>query len=163
MSLMKMNYSRRAIRHYVWRHSPVDHFMEPQLPDDPGPVHAVLFEPPKPNERRNPTVKSPAEQTDIHFIEFGDLPEAACGVRVRVVDVEAFDTDDAGVCPRCSEVAIIRQEDPAEYRYLLELRQKRRWEHQEARRDLEEYYESLEVDESSRDEEDRRLRQYEAG
>jgi hypothetical protein len=42
---MKIENSRRAWREFEMRRSPLDHFMEPQLPDDPGPVHAVLYEP----------------------------------------------------------------------------------------------------------------------
>ena len=138
---MRIDNSRRAWREFVMRRSPVDHFMEPHLPDDPGPVHAVLYEPRQPNPRRyrDPTMKSPAEQTDIQFIEYGEAPEAACGLRVRVVDVKAFDTNEAGVCPRCRELAITRRDDPAKYRRVLELREQRR----EERRDLDEYHERL--------------------
>ena len=124
------------------RRSPLDHFMEPQLPDDPGPVHAVLYEP-STTRRRDSTVKSPAEQTDIHFIEWGELPEAACGLRVRVVDVKAFETNEVGVCPRCAELAIMRRDDPAKYRRVLELREQRREERRDARWDLDEYHERL--------------------
>jgi hypothetical protein len=93
---MKIDNTRAAIRRYELRRAPEDHQLDPEVPDDPGSVHAMLYDP--------AILRPPRREAGTSFERFSK--PSACGTRVRVIFAMAFDTDDPDACPECIPLAI---------------------------------------------------------
>jgi hypothetical protein len=103
---------------------------EPVEPPEPGPIHAYLFDPdPQLMTRGQRRI---LRQPSTAFLEEG-AEEAACGMGVRVIYRRAFDTTEPDVCPRCVEMAELRQVDPAEFQRRIDERHEL-WDEREDRR-----------------------------
>jgi hypothetical protein len=88
-------------RYDVQRDS-VDHRLEPVLPAEPGPVHAVPVSPRDKRTLRGPEFLDP---------ELG-YATAVCGTTVKVVLPQSFDPGDEDSCRRCVGPALRGEDAP---------------------------------------------------
>jgi hypothetical protein len=126
---MKVSNSRRAHRYFDRVRNTIDHFEDPVVPENPGPAHAYLFDPKNPRPGQGwiqKHVSAPA------FLEDG-AEQSACGKGIRTIYPTAFDTDDSDACPRCIEMSLLWETDPAEFRRRVAERHQR-WREREDRR-----------------------------
>ncbi|TAM64959.1 hypothetical protein [Mycobacterium sp.] len=126
---MKVSNSRRAHRYFDVVRNPHDHWNDPVPPKEPGPSHAYLFDPRNPRPAQAWILKHASSPA---FLQDG-AETAACGMGVRTIYPEPFDTDGVGACPRCAEMALLRQTDPVEFQRRLTERQER-WHERDNRR-----------------------------
>ncbi|SHX67115.1 Uncharacterised protein [Mycobacteroides abscessus subsp. abscessus] len=125
----------------------------PEVPEDIGPVHALLFDPPKPPQpgappqwKRRPEWLDRPKFHEPIFLEGYNSEEAACGRRVRLVFPVPFDTDEDDVCPECREMAQLWVGDRPAFDARVREREERRrekvhrqWEAQQAEVDYAEF------------------------
>jgi hypothetical protein len=105
---MKIPDSRAAAERYVVLR---DRFgARPEVPDELGPVNAVLL-PTLDNGRRNELEK---KYHGPLFLEWSS-EEAACGRHVRLVFPLPFDTAEDDACPDCLAMVELWVHDRAEY------------------------------------------------
>lgn len=138
---MKVENSRKAIRRYDLVHCPGDNPKrppeEPAIPDEPGVVHALLY------ERAGYSARELSAIREVTFRLASDYRpafDAACGASVRVAFPMRFDTSEPEACPRCAELSILRLTDPRAYSRRRELERERRRE-MAYEDDLEAFYE----------------------
>lgn len=149
---MKVPRSWAAARRYVIHEDKLGTY--PEVPEDIGPVHALLFDPPeKPQPGAPPPWKHRPEWLDKPkphepiFLEGWFLPEeAACGRRVRLVFPVPFDTNEDDACPECLEMAELWVGDRPAFDTRIREREERRrekerrkWEAERADADYEEF------------------------
>ncbi|MBS9535093.1 hypothetical protein KIH27_16010 [Mycobacterium sp. M1] len=123
----------------------------PAVPDDLGPIHAVLLDATKSPWRRKERRKYTKAHEEL-FLEF--FPEeAACGRNVRLIFPLSFDTGEDDACAECLEMVELWTTDRDAYDRRVRERQRRRWlareradEDEEAQRDYEEFLERQEAD-----------------
>ncbi|MFT4202180.1 hypothetical protein [Gordonia sp. (in: high G+C Gram-positive bacteria)] len=125
---MKTPDTRAALRHYDLARDPVDHGLDPVLPAEPGPVHALDLEPDR-VYRRHAHLDN---NRSVVFSEWSGTYTALCERIVRVILPMPFDTADPDVCPQCQRWAELRIADPAEFK-----RQRREWMNEKLQRDEE--------------------------
>lgn len=90
---------KAGLSEYVMRRDPIDHRMDPALPDDPTPVHAVeVFQMGSRGLREPEFLASYAYKT------------ARCGSVIKVVMPMSFKSDDPDSCQAC--VAAVERGDP---------------------------------------------------
>jgi hypothetical protein len=107
---MKIADSRAAALRYGLARDSYGSDRHPVVPDDYGPVHAVLFDPPGSESRR--MFPRPWLDNKFHDPVFLRTREvAACGLRVGLVFPVLFDTDEDDACPDC--LREISKRDPA--------------------------------------------------
>lgn len=127
---MKIPSTRAALRHYDLARDEVDHKLDPVLPAEPGPVHAIGLEPDRhyrPERlRRMDRARQPL--FSVYSFEY----TALCERNVRVILPIEFDTADPDVCPQCQRWAELRVADPAEFK-----KQRREWMNERRARDEE--------------------------
>jgi hypothetical protein len=88
------------------------------VPDDYGPVHAVLLECPDKWRRRK--LDRFKQISHVEFIEYEwNAPQSVCGRSVRVVYPMPFDADEDDACPQCKQLLLVRSIDPEEYHRQL--------------------------------------------
>lgn len=131
---MKIPDSRAAAERYVIRQDRFGRY--PELPDDYGPVHAVL---------NNHHTRDIHRFREPEFVQWSN-PEAACGRHVGVLFPLPFDTGEDDACPDCLEMVRLWVHDRAEYdRRVIEREQRRtdarrrEWELQREQEDYEEF------------------------
>jgi hypothetical protein len=100
-SVRAVQYRSGLIRHDV-RRDPVDHRLEPVLPADLGPVHAVPVSPRDERMLRGPVFLD---------AELG-YATALCGATVKVVLPQSFDPGDEDSCRRCVGPALRGEDAP---------------------------------------------------
>jgi hypothetical protein len=139
---MKIANSRAALRRFD-----KGRFGHPELPADPGTVHALFYV--KPGgpliaplawRFRSWNGGAPTRLREPHFIDGWHPVEAACGARVRTVLPRLFDTDD-DACPKCVQHANRWREDPAAYICWIEKRYEEHQERKQLNEDLREFRE----------------------
>lgn len=108
------------MRHYDLVRDDVDHQLDPALPADPGPVHAVDLEPDR--HYRPGYLRRMDKARQPMFTQYASEFTALCDRSVRVVLPIEFDTKDPDVCPQCLRWLELRIADPAEY-----ARERREW------------------------------------
>ncbi|TXI55923.1 hypothetical protein [Mycolicibacter arupensis] len=123
----------------------------PVVPDDIGPIHAVLLDATTSPWKR----KVRREYTKAHeelFLEFS-AEEAACGRNVRLIFPLSFDTDEDDACPNCLEMVDLWLTDRDGYDRRIRERRQRRWlararedEDAQAQRDYAEFLERQDAD-----------------
>jgi hypothetical protein len=118
----------------------------PAVPDDLGPIHALLFDPPGASPRGWQPRRWLDEEKFHEEVFLGLGEEAACGRYVRLVFPVRFDTNENDACPKCLEMADLWVSDRAAYDRQVrerELRRReerdRRWEQEEAESDYAEF------------------------
>ncbi len=133
---MKIPESRAAVQRYRVREDDLGWY--PDMPDEPVPVHALLFDPDELRYRRRHWLDNPTHE--VMYLESGyESEEAACGRQMRVVFPMSFDTDEDDACPQCLDMAQLWVTDREEYDRRVRERHDR-WQRQdEERRELEEY------------------------
>lgn len=120
---MKVEGSRAAAARYVIRKDHLGAY--PDVPDDYGPVHAVLLDTRASPWRR----KERRKYLELHhevFMEFA-AEEAACGHRVRLIFPLSFDTDEDDACPTCLEMVGLWLNDRDEFDRRVSERSRRQW------------------------------------
>lgn len=154
---MLIDNSRKAVRRYDLVQHPNDHPKdsptEPAVPVEPGQIHAVLYEPPTPEapDSGHPKFWSRYFADDSQLVsmtaplfrvatEHQSPYTAACGARVKVVYPMKFSSTESDACPRCVELAVLRQTNRSEYerRRLARAQRLREEMYQD---DLESFYE----------------------
>jgi hypothetical protein len=93
---------RSGLTRYDVERDPVDHRLEPVLPAEPGPVHAVPVSPRDKRVLRAPEFLDP---------ELG-YATAVCGTTVKVVLPMTFDAGDEDSCSRCDGPALRGEDAP---------------------------------------------------
>lgn len=93
---------RSGLTRYDVQRDPVDHRLEPVLPAESGPVHAVPVSPRDKRVLRAPEFLDP---------ELG-YATAVCGTTVKVVLPMTFDVGDDDSCPRCVGPALRNERTP---------------------------------------------------
>jgi hypothetical protein len=129
--------TRAALRRFDLVRSEVDHQLDPVLPDEPGPVHAVELSP----ERRFRSQRL-LVLDDLKvplFSSYSFEYTAICERTVRVILPMAADLDDPDMCSQCKRWLELQIADPAEYR-----RERRSWlsersEREQEQRDIDEW------------------------
>jgi hypothetical protein len=131
---MKIDKSRAALRRFD-----KGHLGHPELPADPGTVHALVYI----NARGVIDVARPKEPD---YIEGWHPAEAICGARVRTLLPIQFNTDDPDACPKCIQHAERWQADPDGYRNWRDKRDEKRREQRELDQALADYHERQDRD-----------------
>lgn len=130
---MKIDWSRAAGTRYDLAEDSYGSDRYPVVPDEYGPVHALLFDPP---DSRPPRFVAPdwldRKFHDAVFLERWRSHEAACGRTVRLVFPVPFDTAEDDACKSCLAMASLWIADRQEYdRIVSERHAKRRAEREE--------------------------------
>jgi hypothetical protein len=95
---MKIDNSYAAARRYELRRAGEDHGLDPVVPEDYGPVHAVLC------EGGSFDGGDYDSESGVWFNRYGH--RAACGLTVRLIFPVPFDTNEPDACPRCVDLAL---------------------------------------------------------
>jgi hypothetical protein len=141
LDAVKIENSRGAARRYVIEQDKSgDRY--PAVPEDYGPVHALLWD-----SRPGPEKQYPLWRNKIHREEFLHTPEeAACGVPVRLVFPVPFDDkDEEDACPDCLAMVDLWVRDRPAYDRIVTDRRRRRWERENERRHAQETEEALDA------------------
>lgn len=117
---MKITDTRAAFRNYDLVRDPVDHLLDPILPEEPGLVHAVVLHTDRKYRPHRLTALN-AMRGPI-FASYSGQYEALCGRHVKVILPMPFDTDEDELCPQCLRWLTLRHTNPAEFQ-----RQYRSW------------------------------------
>lgn len=125
----------------------------PVVPDELGPIHAVLLDATKSPWKRKVRKRYLNAHEEL-FLEFGiQVEEAACGRNVRLIFPLSFDTSEDDACAECLEMVELWMTDPAAYDRRVRERQQRRWlardredEDEQAQRDYAEFLERQDAD-----------------
>jgi hypothetical protein len=123
---VKVPESRAAARRYDIHEDRLGKY--PEVPEDIGPVHALLYDLPGnlPRWKRRPDWLDKPKAHEPIFLEWSH-EEAACGRRVRLVFPVPFDTAEDDACPECLEMAELWVSDrPAFDARIRELEDRRR-------------------------------------
>ena len=139
MDGMKIADSRAAVRRYERRENHLGWY--PELPEDLGRVHALLFDPPGSWTRQVRTRHWLDRRVhEVTFLESAfESEEAACGRRMRVVFPMLFDTEEPDACPQCLDMVNLWVTDREEYDRRVEERTDR-WQRQDdERREIAEF------------------------
>lgn len=126
--------TRAAFRHYDLLRDPVDHQLDPHLPEDPGLVHSVDI-----SSRRHYISVTTRKLTNAKqpvFADYSGEYKAECLRTVRVVLPIKFDIDDPDVCPQCKRWLELKIADPAEYERQRREWRNDRWEKEQEQQDL---------------------------
>jgi hypothetical protein len=108
---MKHLGSRIAYDHYDDLAEPDEHGEIKGLPDDPAPVHVLLFQPPR--HAYAARGQERFEGPRAIFLDAGSYERAACGRFIKVVLPQSFNDADPDACPACARAAAWYTEDPA--------------------------------------------------
>lgn len=124
---MKINDSRAAVRRYVIRRSD-DGYPIPAVPENCGPVHAILLEDPHNWQQRKLALSKRLRA--VEYIEYSwAAARTVCGINVRVVYPLSFDTEEGDSCKDCKSLLVVRSVDVDVYmRQRSELLRARRQE-----------------------------------
>lgn len=122
---MKVPESRAAARRYDIHEDRLGRY--PEVPEDIGPVHALLFDPPEklPKWKRRPDWMDKPKFHEPIFLEWSH-EEAACGRRMRLVFPVPFDTAEDDACPECVEMAQLWVYDRPAFDARVQEREERR-------------------------------------
>jgi hypothetical protein len=141
---VKIADSRAAAQRYDIRQDRLGKY--PEVPDDIGPIHALLYDPPGSEGRRlHPRKWLDEPCHEPVFLEWSD-EEAACGRRVRLVFPVSFDTGEPDACPHCLEMVDLWVTDRAECDRRVSARHDRWREEERARADYEDFRRRQEQD-----------------
>ncbi|ULP48350.1 hypothetical protein [Mycolicibacter virginiensis] len=130
---MKVPGSWAAARRYAIGEDRLGRY--PEVPDDIGPVHALLFDPPgvQPRWTHRPEWLDKPKPHEPIFLESYRSEEAACGRRVRLVFPVPFDTAEDEVCPDCRTMAQLWVSDRPAFDERVREREERRREKENRR------------------------------
>lgn len=109
------------------------------MPEDIGPVHALLFDPPgvQPRWKHRPDWLDKPKPHEPMFLEGWFPEEAACGRRVRLVFPVPFDTAEDDACPECLGMAELWVSDRPGFDARVREREERRRERADRRYEAE--------------------------
>ncbi|MCC3322017.1 hypothetical protein FOB84_00180 [Gordonia bronchialis] len=134
---MRVPDTRAAFRHFDLVRDPIDHQLDPALPEEPGYVHAVELHPEYKYRHRHllalDDLKSPLFSSDR--FEY----TAICERSVRVILPMPVELDDPDLCPQCKHWLDLQIADPAEYRRQRLDWRNDRYAREEERRNVEEW------------------------
>ena len=125
---------RAAVEHYDYVRHPTLGHLEPEIPEEPGEVHAVL--PSKPRARH---LEQLMRSKEIFFVEDGPLERAMCGRSTSVVLPMFFTSSGSDVCARCAKEVDERRADPIAWLERQSDRNAVRAQRREDREVIEEY------------------------
>lgn len=141
--MTKIPNSRAAAKRYEIA-TAKDGYRYPVVPDDYGPVHALLFDPPLPGPSRRQLWPEWRNRTQGNeFLRGWEPEEAACGRGVRLVFPVSFDLEEEDVCPACHKLATLWVMDRAAFDREVEDRWRRRAAREHRRQEAAESEEAL--------------------
>ncbi len=127
----------------------------PEVPEDIGAVHALLFDLPgvQPRWKHRPEWLDRPKFHEPFFLEGWFPEEAACGRRVRLVFPVPFDTNEDDACPECLAMADLWVRDRPAFDARVREREARRrekadrrYEAEQAEADYEEFLRRQDAD-----------------
>lgn len=151
--MVKVPGSWAAARRYAIREDKRGTY--PEVPEDIGPVHALLFDPPgvQPRRKHRPEWLDRPKFHEPFFLEGWFPEEAACGRRVRLVFPVPFDTNEDDACPECLAMADLWVSDRPAFDARVREREAhrrekadRRYEAEQAEADYEEFLRRQDTD-----------------
>ena len=125
---MKVEDSRAAARHWDLGEKGT----APAEPEEPGTIHAYLYQPDVMSESESMTFKWLMKEAGTALLEFAPA-EAACGMAVRVIYRMPFDTEETDACGRCLAMVELWLKDRSEYHRKVEERHDK-WAERDSRR-----------------------------